>query len=536
VSHEREVVAGRYRLLDRIGSGGMGQVWLAWDERLSRAVALKRLHEPVGLSQEDADLAHERAMREARITARLHHANAVPVYDVVDHEGAPCLVMQYLPSRSLHEVLATEGTLEPREAARIGSGIAAALAAAHEAGIVHRDVKPGNILLTTAGTPLLTDFGISRGHDDPSLTATGLLTGTPAYLAPEVARGAASTPAADVFALGATLYAAVEGTPPFGLGDNPMALLHQVASGSIDPPHRAGPLEPVLLRMLAADPEARPRRGAAAAALAAVADASGPTSRSDGSRARESSVGHTAVLPVAGIDASREEPHEAPTDAPSDAPTDASPDAPRERGRRRPAAVLLGAAAVLAALVVAVVLATRGDAPPVSAPSGGASSTAASTPTRATSPPRTSSPRTSAPPTSTAPTPTATRSTSRPAPSRPTGGTVSPGPPTAAELARAVRDYYAVLPGDTDAGWALLTPRYRTTTSGDRRTYDRFWGSIARVRVSGVEGSAPSSAVATLRYDYKDGRTYIERTAYTLVQDGGRLKIDRTSVLSSRQV
>ncbi len=540
MSHAQEVVRGRYRLLDRIGSGGMGQVWLAWDERLSRAVALKRLHAPVGLPEEDADLARERAMREARITARLHHPNAVPVYDVVDHEGSPCLVMQYLPSRSLHEILAADGPLDPREAARIGAGIAGALAAAHTAGIVHRDVKPGNILITTTGTPLLTDFGISRAHGDASLTATGLLTGTPAYLAPEVARGGESTPAADLFALGATLYAAVEGAPPFGTGDNPIALLHQVASGRIEPPRRAGPLEPVLVRMLAADPEARPLMAEAATALADIAGGAGDTvPRAVADEASEDvPTAHTAVLPAAPDRASNPPHPDDAADAMPDAVPDAVPDAtrdsapePPERRRRRPAALVLGAAAVLAALVLALVLVTREDPPTTPAPNAGTSSS-----TRSSSAQGSTSPRTSPPPTSTASRPTAPPSTSGPAPTRPPTSTAPPGPPTASELAAAVRDYYSTLPADTDAGWALLTPRYRTTTSGNRATYDRFWGAIDRVGVSAVDASAPSSVVATLRYDYKDGRTYVERTAYTLVQEGGRLKIDRTSVLSSRQL
>ena len=187
------LIAGRYRLMNRIGSGGMGHVWLAWDERLNRAVAVKQLHSPVGLPEAEARVAHDRAMREARITARLHHPNAVPVFDVVDHEGQPCLVMQYLPSRSLQAVLTERGPLPAREVARIGSELAAALAAAHRADIVHRDVKPGNVLVADDGTARITDFGISHALGDASLTSTGMVTGTPAYLAPEVARGTSSS-------------------------------------------------------------------------------------------------------------------------------------------------------------------------------------------------------------------------------------------------------------------------------------------------------------------------------------------------------
>ena len=294
MSEQRDLLAGRYRLQHRIGSGGMGHVWLAWDERLSRAVAIKQLRALTDLPEGEADVAHRRAMREARITARLEHPNAVPVFDVVDHEGQPCLVMQYVPSRSLHEILQAEGTLAPVRVAKVGAEIAAALAAAHAAEIVHRDVKPGNILITDDGTALITDFGISRAFGDVSLTSTGMLTGTPAYLAPEVARGARSTPASDVFSLGSTLYAAVEGTPPFGAGENPMALLHQVASGRINPPQLAGALSTVLEAMLDADPERRPTMQQVSEALSRlVAEGTTPTAEI-GDRAPS-----TKVLPVA---------------------------------------------------------------------------------------------------------------------------------------------------------------------------------------------------------------------------------------------
>jgi eukaryotic-like serine/threonine-protein kinase len=251
--HPDCLVADRYRLVRQVAVGGMSSVWEAWDERLQRRVALKRLQPQPGLGEGEARLGAERAMREARITARLHHPHAVPVYDVVDHEGAPCLIMQYHPAKSMQRLIEERRALSVADVARIGAEIAAALSAAHEAGIVHRDVKPGNILIAADGSAKLTDFGISRAYGDVTLTATGMVTGTPAYLAPEIARGDKPGFASDVFSLGATLYAALEGTSPVGTADNPMAVLHRVASGQLRPPQRSGPLEPLLRRMLALD-------------------------------------------------------------------------------------------------------------------------------------------------------------------------------------------------------------------------------------------------------------------------------------------
>src|SRR3954468_9403929 len=256
------MIGGRYRLVSPIAPGGMGSVWEAWNERLQRRVAVKQLHPQPGLRPDEARIASERALREARNAARLHHPNAVPVYDVVDHDGQPCLVMQYLPARSLQALLAERGTLDVSQVARIGTEVASALEAAHQVGIVHRDVKPGNVLIDAEGSAKLTDFGISHSLGDPSITATGLVTGTPAFLAPEVARGAAATPASDVFSLGSRLYTGLEGTSPFGDGQNAMATLHRAASGQITPPQRSGPLTPLLERMLAVDPADRPTMAA----------------------------------------------------------------------------------------------------------------------------------------------------------------------------------------------------------------------------------------------------------------------------------
>jgi len=275
-SEEPRLVGGRYRLDRRIGSGAMGVVWQAYDERLRRAVAVKQLRLEPGLDPTEADEARQRAMREGRIAARLHHPNAVSVFDVVDEDDAPWLVMEYVPSSSLAQEMAQRKMLPPEEVARIGAQVAHALVAAHAAGIVHRDIKPANILLGEDGTVKITDFGISRAQGDVSVTKTGLIAGTPAYLAPEVAYGRNPEAPSDVFSLGSTLYAAVEGMPPFGLSENTLGLLHAVAAGRITPPRRAGILTDALIHLLNADPAARPTAATAAWWLDAVARGSRP--------------------------------------------------------------------------------------------------------------------------------------------------------------------------------------------------------------------------------------------------------------------
>jgi serine/threonine protein kinase len=271
VSEVGRLIADRYRLTEHIGSGAMGVVWQAHDERLHRTVALKQLLLSPGLSAAEAHEARERAMREGRIAARLQHPNAVAVYDVVEDDGQPVLIMEYVPSKSLSAVLDQRGPLAPQEVARIGAQVATALTAAHQAGIVHRDIKPGNVLLADDGTVKITDFGISRATGDVTVTATGMLAGTPAYLAPEVAKGENPGPPSDVFSLASTVYAAVEGHPPFGTGDNTLALLHAVAACRTIPPRQAGPLTALLMHMLRAVPDDRPTMSEVSRALAAVA-------------------------------------------------------------------------------------------------------------------------------------------------------------------------------------------------------------------------------------------------------------------------
>lgn len=271
MSEPGRLVAGRYRLGERLGSGAMGVVWQAQDERLHRTIAVKQLLLQPGLSRTQAEQARQRALREGRIAARLQHASAVTVHDVVTDDGDPWLIMEYLPSVSLASALAKRGSLPPLEVAGIGAQVGAALAAAHAAGIVHRDIKPGNILLGDDGIVKITDFGISRAIGDVTVTATGVLAGTPAYLAPELAKGEQPSPASDVFSLGSTLYTAVEGDPPFGRDDNPLALLHAVAAGRVRPPQQASALTAVLMSMLRTEPAERPTMAKTKEALVAVA-------------------------------------------------------------------------------------------------------------------------------------------------------------------------------------------------------------------------------------------------------------------------
>uniref|UniRef100_UPI003D9249B9 serine/threonine-protein kinase n=1 Tax=Gordonia sp. B7-2 TaxID=3420932 RepID=UPI003D9249B9 len=269
------LVAGRYRLLSRIGGGGMGTVWLARDQLLDREVAVKQVVSTEGLTEESADNIRQRAMREGRIAAKLSHRNAIAMHDVALDRGEPWLVMEYLPSRSVAQILHATTTLDVQEAAQIGAQVADAMAEAHAAGIVHRDIKPGNILIATgarnAGLVKITDFGISRAKDDVTLTQAGVITGTPAYFAPEVARGTEPGEPSDVYSLGATVYTMIEGQPPFGIDENSLVLLHRVARARINPMTKAGALQPVLLRLLEPSPTRRPTMEQARDLLAGVA-------------------------------------------------------------------------------------------------------------------------------------------------------------------------------------------------------------------------------------------------------------------------
>ncbi|MBB5119566.1 tRNA A-37 threonylcarbamoyl transferase component Bud32 [Streptomyces eurocidicus] len=250
------LIAGRYRLLDRIGRGGMGTVWRTQDELLDRQVALKQLHVSPYLDEDELATLHERTRREARAAARITHPNVVVVHDVVDDRGLPCIVMEYVPSRTLGDVL-QNGTVTPEEAARIGRGMIAALRAAHAAGVLHRDVKPGNVLLGHDGRVVLTDFGIAQSTGTSTLTKTGEMVGSIDYIAPERVKGGKPGPASDLWALGATLYQALEGRPPFRK-DTAVETAYAIAMDPLEPPRRAGALTRLVETLLAKEPDLRP--------------------------------------------------------------------------------------------------------------------------------------------------------------------------------------------------------------------------------------------------------------------------------------
>ncbi|MDQ0376012.1 serine/threonine-protein kinase [Amycolatopsis thermophila] len=459
------LLAGRYRLRSRLGAGAMGVVWLALDERLERPVAVKQLWPGPAHSDE----ARERIMREGRIAARLRHPHAVTVHDVAEHNGLPVLVMEYLPSRSLAAVVAEQGPLEPAAVARIGAQAASALAAAHAAGIVHRDVKPGNLLVGEDGTVKIADFGISRATGDVALTQAGVVAGTPAYLAPEIARGGEPAPDSDVFSLGATLYAAVEGVPPFGEDDNSIALLHRVAAGEVAPPELAGPLAPVLMAMLRSDPAQRPGTVQVTTALQAVADGQPVPPRAlNPARARTQPVvtPSSPTVPVTPVGAG----------APAGTRLDNRPVAEAPRTWRR---FLLPVAAVAVALIAVVVLFTQ-------------------------------------------------LTPDEPAPAQPPAPAAALD---AASLTRTVSEYYALLPDRPDNAWTHLGPRMQAQGQDAYRAY--WSGITALTVTAAPEVVADNTVTVTIAYTLADGRVVTEPHRLGLIHAAPAPLIDSDTVLSS---
>lgn len=491
-----DLIAGRYRVVRAVGHGGMGTVWLCSDEVLGREVAVKQIGMLPGESAPDA----ARALREARSSAALNHRNVVSIFDVVDDDsGHAWLVMEYVPSRTLGQVVREDGPLDPRRAAWIGAQVADGLAAAHAAGTMHRDVKPGNILVGEDDVAKITDFGIARRHDDDQLTRTGLVTGTPSYFSPELARGEDPGPESDVYALGATLYLAVEGRPPYPEERNPIVLLQRIAAQEPEPTEHAGPLAGPISRMMDRDLRSRWSMADAAGALRRVAEHgdAGPVDDE-----------HTAVLT-------------SPT-APAAAAAAPGPDPAEDERRSRTPWLVAAAVLLLAVLGGGYLLMTGGDDP---APRAGAGPTASASPDEPTDEPT--------------PTPEPEPEETEEAEPEPTPTpTPSPTPEeaeeedTAGDPADAVGDYFAVVPDDTDAGWSRLAPSMQDEVGRDG--YEQWWGSVDAVELHSTETVGDNQVQVDLTYVMEDGSATRETQLLTLEQSDDGWLIADDEVLSSR--
>ncbi|MEV0979189.1 protein kinase [Streptomyces sp. NPDC049915] len=266
------LLAGRYRLEGVLGRGGMGTVWRATDETLGRTVAVKELRFPSNIDEEEKRRLITRTLREAKAIARIRNTSAVTVFDVVQEDDRPWIVMELVEGKSLAEVIREDGLLEPRRAAEVGLAVLDVLRSAHREGILHRDVKPSNVLIAEDGRVVLTDFGIAQVEGDPSITSTGMLVGAPSYISPERARGHKPGPAADLWSLGGLLYAAVEGSPPYDKG-SAIATLTAVMTEPLEEPKNAGPLKDVIYGLLNKDPAQRLDDAGARVMLKAVINA-----------------------------------------------------------------------------------------------------------------------------------------------------------------------------------------------------------------------------------------------------------------------
>ncbi|MBN9758097.1 MULTISPECIES: serine/threonine-protein kinase [unclassified Pseudonocardia] len=494
-------IGNRYRLDERIGAGAMGAVWRGTDELLNRTVAVKELLAAALPSDEQLEESRQRILREGRIGARLQHAHVISMFDVVVHDDRPWLVMEYLPSRSLAAVLAEKGPIPPREAAAIGRQVADGLAAAHTAGVVHRDIKPGNVLIAEDGRAKITDFGVSRAVDDVQLTRTGVIAGTPAFLAPEVARGQEPTAASDIFALGAMLYASVEGEPPFGLDDNAYALLHKVATGAITPPREAGPLTALLMRLLANDPAERPSAAQARDALARIAAGQSVAGLATPSTASAVMDTGDAVAAPHGLAAQG---GGTVVDAPAVPAPQVIPGpggrgarrkgAPRSRdGRGRRTPVVLGALAVLLVVGGGVAFGIystnqqQGTPPVIAAPPTSGSPSPSATPTT-----------TPAPTTSATPTPT------------PTTGTGQVQDPVSF-----VQNYYRMLPDDIDGAFAMLSPQAQAQSQGIQG-FRSFYSTVRNVYAENLRNAGPNTVTATVVFMRNDGTTTRENYRFVV--------------------
>ena len=485
------MIAGRYTLEREVGRGGMGVVWLARDEVLGRHVAMKR----VGMFPGGNDPNLERAAREARLAATLNHPHVVAVFDLVTDGDEQWLVMEYVDCVTLGGLVKRDGPLDPDLAAHLVGQAAEALAAAHAAGIVHRDVKPANILVTAANQVKLTDFGIARAVADASLTQTGLVTGSPAYLAPEVAAGSKATNASDTWSLGATLFHALAGHPPYEVTENPLGTLYKIIHE--DPPRLpgAGWLAPVLESTMATDPEDR-------WSMERVRDvlAMGPTATPQTTQymAGSSSYGaddgeRTQALPPIPEPVQADPPDNDEATYVADAHAPAT--VPRSRRRRvSPGLLALLAAVVVLALVVllgwALLSGDSGQDQPAADKQGSGSETPSQSPS-----------------------PTKKKTEKQ------------PEKPNRAEMTAFVEDYLDTVTSNPAQSWKQLTPQFQAE-SGGFGSYQGFWSSIESASPSAIRANPRDMTVSySVTYKNQGGGTQTDDVTLQLVKKNGEYLI-----------
>jgi serine/threonine protein kinase len=515
-----DIIAGRYRVEREVGRGGMGSVWLCRDDKLGREVAVKQ----VGGLPGESSMHLARALREARHSAALNHPNVVAIFDALEEGDHVWLVMEYVPSRTLSEIIRADGPLSPVRAARIAAQVADGLAAAHALGTVHRDVKPSNILVRDDDRALIADFGIARTVGQEQLTRSGMVTGTPVYFAPELARGGEPSPASDVWALGVSLYAAVEGGPPYPDQSNAIALLNTIASQPAPRPTHAGPLAEPIAHMLDPDPATRWSMAEVARTLRQIA--------TEPPGAQESEEESTAILvapapepapepsqppppqdtvrnPARRVPAAAAPSEPAPAEAaePPPPPRDPVPDAaravPPAPERRRLAPLLVAGLLVLGLAAVGGWWLTKSDPAPTASPGDSRSRTPSPKQSRGPSA-STSAPAGDAGDSGNADAddePSTPESSSGEEPSA--GDT--PAASTAGSAEEFMTDYYSHLPGDTDAAWAMMSPEEQARVGGKGK-YDGFWATIDAVRVEGTESVGGDVVEVSLVYT-TGGRT-----------------------------
>ncbi len=467
------MIAGRYDFEREVGRGGMGAVWLAEDAVLGRKVAIKR----VGMVPGGVTPDLERAEREARLAARLNHPHVVAVFDFVTDAEGQWLVMEYVEGTTLAGVIARDGALPRQRAAEMVQQAAEALAAAHEAGIIHRDVKPSNMLVTHDGQVKLSDFGIARAEADATLTQTGLVTGSPAYLAPEVASGHVATGASDVWSLGATLFHALSGHPPYEVGENLMGTLFRIVHEEPPRLRDASWPGPLLEATMTRDPEDR-------WSMAQVRDylAAGP----EGARVPPVTSGTVVAAGPAPDSTQVIAPVEAGVPDPAPTPEEPIATAPVAEApvvRRRTPWLLAGAAVVLLVVLVVVAwsLVTGGDAP------------------------------------------TAGRDQESPSGSRSQSEDADPPSeqPTARGMETFIGDYLAAASSDPTTSYEMLTPSFQRA-SGGPGGYTGFWDTIDAAELVDVSADPESLTVAyTVTYTRTDGSTATDDVSLGLVfRDG----------------